>query len=107
MKILIDECLPRRLKTEMPGHEVITVPEMGWAGTKNGELLRLMTGRFDVFLTIDSNLSYQQNLEARQVSVIVLSAPNNKLETLKPLLPNVLRALETLAKGEVVRITGA
>ncbi len=56
MKMLIDECLPRKLKHELPGHEVRTVPEMGWAGKKNGELLRLMSGQFDVFVTIDRNL---------------------------------------------------
>jgi predicted nuclease of predicted toxin-antitoxin system len=56
VKILIDECLPRKLKNALPDHEVKTVPEMGWAGKKNGELLKLMIGVFDVFITVDSNL---------------------------------------------------
>ena len=59
MRILIDECLPRKLKRELPEHDAQTVAEMGWSGTKNGALLRLMNGKFDVFITIDQNLKYQ------------------------------------------------
>lgn len=63
MKILLDECLPRKLKFELSGHEAYTVPQMGWASKKNGELLALMSEQFDVFLTVDSNMQHQQNLD--------------------------------------------
>jgi predicted nuclease of predicted toxin-antitoxin system len=105
MKILIDECLPRKLKHELPEHEVRTVPEAGWAGKKNGELLKLMSGVYDVFVTVDSNMQDQQVLEAMQLSFIVLSAVNNKLETLLPLMPAVQSALGSIQPGQVVRIT--
>ena len=64
MRVLLDECLPRRLKRDLAGHEVTTVPEAGWAGTKNGELLRLAAARFDAFVTIDQGLAFQLNMAA-------------------------------------------
>lgn len=104
MNILIDESLPRKLKLELPGHNVSTVPEMGWAGKKNGELLRLMSAQFDVFITIDGNLHYQQNLSDSKTALIVLSALNNKLETLKPLMAQVLSTLQDIEPGQLVVI---
>lgn len=62
MRVLLDECLPRRLKAHLPGHQVVTVPEAGWGGKKNGELLRAADGLVDVFVTVDSNLVHQQRL---------------------------------------------
>ncbi len=62
MRVLLDECLPRRLKADLAGHEATTVPEAGWAGTKNGDLLQLAAARFDAFVTIDQGLAFQQNL---------------------------------------------
>lgn len=102
MRILIDECLPRKLKRELPGHEVLTVQEMGWSGIKNGALLGLMTGQFEVFVTIDGNLEYQQNLIKARIAVVVLKAANNKLETLLPLLSAVRDRLADLKAGEIV-----
>lgn len=104
MRILIDECLPRKLKHELPGHEVRTVPEMGWASKKNGELLRLMAGGFDAFLTIDNNLQHQQNLAQTSVAYIVLIAKNNKFATLKPLMEKVLKILENIQPGETIEV---
>lgn len=104
MKILIDECLPRKLKNAFSGHDVKTVPEAGWAGKKNGELLRLMTGVFDVFITIDSNLEHQQQLQGLPLSFVVLSAKNNKLETLLALMPAVQSTLQSIQPGQVVVI---
>jgi predicted nuclease of predicted toxin-antitoxin system len=104
MKILIDECLPRKLKHELPSHEVYTVPEIGWASKKNGELLRLMLGQFDVFITIDNNMQHQQSLAGLEVAFIVLVAQNNKLLTLKPLMPKVLKVLETIKHGELITV---
>jgi uncharacterized protein (DUF433 family) len=75
MRILLDECVPRRLRQELPGHDVRTVPEMGWSGKKNGELLQLMVGQnFEVVLTVDQSLRHQQNLQSAGVAAIVLVA---------------------------------
>lgn len=104
MRILIDECLPKKLKRELPGHDVMTVQERGWSSKKNGELLRLLQGEFDVFLTGDQNLTYQQNLSNATVAVVVLVAPNNRIESLKPLMPKVQEILKTIQPGEVVQV---
>jgi predicted nuclease of predicted toxin-antitoxin system len=104
MKILIDECLPRKLKHELPDHEVKTVPDAGWAGKKNGTLLRLMAGVFDVLITIDNNLENQQQLASQPAGFIVLRAANNKFSTLLPLMPRVREALTTLKPGQVIII---
>ncbi len=105
MKLLLDECLPRKLKGELPGHEVKTVPEMGWAGIENGELLPLIEAKFDAFITIDSNMRYQQNMSGRSFALMVLEAHDNTIETLLPLLAQVLAALSFLVAAQIVKIT--
>lgn len=105
MKILIDECLPRKLKAELTDHDVQTIPEVGWAGKKNGELLNLMSGIYDVFITVDSNMQYQQALAQAKIGFIVLSARNNKLATLIPLMSQVRSILETLETGQVIKVS--
>jgi len=76
MRILLDECVPRRLRRELPEHDVHTVAEMGWAGKKNGELLQSLAGQgFEVLLTVDQNLRHQQNLKAAGIAVVVLMQP--------------------------------
>ena len=104
MNLLLDECLPRKLKRAFPDHRVVTVPEMGWASIKNGALLRLAEAAFDVFVTADQNLQYQQNLQSTVIGIIVLIAPNTRLATLQPLMPKVLEALLTIQPGDVIRI---
>ncbi len=103
-RVLLDECLPKKLKREFPDHLVAMVQEMGWSGKKNGELMKLAHGQFDVFITGDQNLQYQQNLAYADVGVIVLVAVNNRLDTLKPLVPQVNLILPTINAGEVVEI---
>jgi hypothetical protein len=93
VRVLLDECLPRRLKGELVGHDVRTAPEMGWASKSNGELLALAAAEFDVFLTVDRNLSYQQDVSAVDIAVVVLVARSNALDALRPLVPLVLEAL--------------
>ena len=106
MRILLDECVPRRLKREFTGHDVWTVPEMGWSGRRNGELLQLMLAdRFALFITVDQNLSYQQNLRAAGIAVIVLVAVTNRLDDLLPLVPAVLVRLGSISAGEFIEIT--
>lgn len=105
MKVMLDECLPRKLKRHLPGHDVSTVPEMGWAGIKNGALLRLMEPIFEVFITIDGNMQYQQNLGSLQIGIIVLAASDNTLETLQPLASQILQALTGIQPGQVVKVS--
>ena len=75
MRVLLDESLPRQFKAQLSGHEVLTVPEVGWAGKKNGELLRLADARFDVFVTADAHLPEQQNLSGLKLGVVFLFVP--------------------------------
>ncbi len=106
MKVLLDECVPRKLRRELPEHEVLTVTERGWSGIKNGKLLALAEVEFEVFLTVDQNLKYQQNLKAFHIGVILLVARNNRLKTLLPLMPEVREALENIKAGDFIRLGG-
>ena len=105
MKILLDECIDRRLAQEITGHEVVTVPQAGWAGLKNGDLLRLAQAQFDVFVTVDRNLSFQQQLPNFTIAVIILRAPTNRLKDLRPLVPQLMQVLPLVPKGEVRRVS--
>ncbi|MEC4813352.1 MAG: DUF5615 family PIN-like protein [Scytonema sp. PMC 1069.18] len=105
MKLLLDECIDRKLAREFIGYEVKTVPQMGWAGIKNGQLLSLAQTKFDVFITVDRNLSFQQNLPHFDITVIVLQAPSNRLADLKSLAPKVLAILPTLVKGQATVVS--
>lgn len=99
MKLLLDECIDRKFAREFPGYDVKTVPQMGWSGVKNGQLLALAVAEFDVFITVDRNLSFQQNLPQFDIAVIVLQASSNRLADLKPLAPDILAILATVTKG--------
>ncbi|MBI1736159.1 MAG: DUF5615 family PIN-like protein [Candidatus Rokubacteria bacterium] len=105
MRILVDESLPRRLTQLLPGHEARTVAEMGWTGAGNGVLLRLAAADFDAFLTADRNLEHQQNLATLPIAIVVLVASTNRLEALRPLVPDVLRALETLRPRQLIYVS--
>jgi hypothetical protein len=105
MRILLDECVPRPLKRQLTAYEVSTVTEMGWAGTKNGELLkRMQQAQFTILLTTDQNLRYQQNLEQAGVAVVVMVAPSNRIPDLIPLIPQVCEVLATIAPGQVIEV---
>ena len=99
MKLLLDECIDRRLAKDLTDYDVKTVPQMGWAGVKNGALLALAEQDFDVFITVDRNLAFQQNLPKFNLAVLVLHATSNRLADLKPLAPKILSTLPTLTKG--------
>lgn len=105
MRVLLDECIDRRLAKDIEGHDVVTVPQAGWAGIKNGDLLRLAQERFDVFITADRNLSFQQHVPRFVIAVIVLEAPTNRLKDLRPLLPQLQQMLPLTPKGEVRRVS--
>ncbi len=101
MKVLLDECLPRKLKREVEANFVQTVPEAGWASQKNGALLRLAETAFDVLLTNDQNMEHQQNLKKFDLAFIVLVAPTNDIADLKPLMPAANELLKTIKAGEI------
>ena len=103
MKILLDESLPRKLRNDFPAeHEVWTVRDMGWLGKKNGELLNLMTDNsFELFVTVDRNLPYQQNLKRLSFTIFVLRAKDNTRETLRILIPKIF---ERLATGDLQNV---
>ena len=101
MKILLDECIDRRFAREIIGYDVKTVPQMGWAGVKNGKLLALAVEKFDIFVTVDRNLSFQQNIPQFDIAIVVLQAPSNSLAAIKPLAFKLLAVLEYVSKGQV------
>src|SRR4051812_18948652 len=106
MRVLLDECVPRRLRGHLPGHDVRTVPDMGWSGKKNGELLALMAAQgFEALVTVDQSLRHQQNLQATGIAVVVLVATSNRLADLVSLAPSALAALATTKPGDLVEVT--
>jgi len=105
MRLLLDESVPRKLRFALAKHDVRTVVEMGWSGRKNGELLSLAAAEFDVFVTVDKNLPYQQNESALPIAVVVLDALSNELSSLLPLVPALERKLDALAPRTFVRVS--
>lgn len=104
MKVFIDECVDWRLSRELAGHEVKTARQMGWTSIKNGELLALAANEFEVFVTVDRNLSFQQNLPAFAIAVVLLRARSNRLADLRRLIPELLAAVSTAKKGVVTYV---
>jgi predicted nuclease of predicted toxin-antitoxin system len=105
MRILLDENLNWRLRRDLPRREVESVPLLGWAGIQNGALLRKAAeSSFDVLMTMDSNMVYQQNLPVQSIAVIVLRAPSNRLAATQPLMAKVERALLNVRKGTLTVI---
>jgi hypothetical protein len=101
VKILLDECIDRRLAKELKGHSVKTVPQMGWATIKNGRLLTLAEKNFDVFLTVDRNLSFQQHVPKFNLALLVIRSPSNRLQDLLPHVPRILSALRKCKPRQV------
>ncbi len=105
MRILLDEQLPRQLAQEIPNHEVRTVQQQGWAGLGNGELQRRAAAAgFEIFVTADQNLQFQQNLRGSPLRVVVLAARSNALADLLPLIPAMLAAVTRAQPGDVERV---
>ena len=104
MRVLLDESLPRRLRQELAEHEVRTVPEVGWAGKKNGELLRLAEADYQVFVTMDRRLPFQQNLDALDLCVVILRARSNDIADLRPLAAALRSAVDDAEPGRAVTV---
>ena len=105
MKVLLDECVTRYLKSDFTGHVVLTVEEAGFKGLKNGRLLQAASGQHEVLVTVDQNLQYQQNLKNLTIAIIVLKAQRSTYPMLKPLMPQVLEVLEQIKPGEITVVS--
>jgi hypothetical protein len=105
MRVLIDECLDWRLAKGLPGHTVASVPRMGWAGVKNGRLLALAEQQFDIFITGDRNVSFQQDIPQFRIAVVVLAAATTQLKDTLPLMLPLLAKLPQLQPGTVTVLT--
>jgi predicted nuclease of predicted toxin-antitoxin system len=104
MKLLLDECVTRNLLDDFAGHEVSTVEIAGLKGLKNGALLAAASLQFDVLITVDQNIRFQQNLTSKSISIVVLKAPRSIYRMLRPLIPHALAVLESITPGEIVVI---
>ena len=106
MRVLLDENLPVDLAAELVGHDVATVSGLGWQGVKNGELLQRAQGTFDVLVTMDRNLEFQQPVSSLDLCVVLALAPSNRMVHLRPIIPALLQAIETGRSGELLRVVG-
>lgn len=104
MKVLLDECIDRRIARGLPGHDVETVRGLGWASLNDSELLRQASGKFDAFVTVDRGIPFQQNVAALDLAVVVIRARRNTRTALAPVIPELMRALERCERGTVVWI---
>lgn len=108
MRILFDECVDQRLRLLFPGHDCQTAGFAKLAGLKNGVLLAAAeSAGFEVMITTDQEIQYQQNLKLRRISILVLCAPTNRLADLEGLVADALRALDGIDIGRVIRISSA
>lgn len=106
MNILLDECVDRRLARELVGHAVTTVSRRGWSGIKNGDLLAIAEQELDVFITVDRKLAEQHHLPGFELAVILLRAPSNRLEDIRPLAPTILEQVVQAPTGALTVIGG-
>ena len=106
MRVLLDESIPIDFARELPTLIVETVAGLGWAGLQNGKLLRQAAGRFDVLLTMDKNLQFQQNLSAHAIAVVLIRARSNRIADLRPLVAPILETVSSCEPGKI-SIVGA
>ena len=105
MRILLDENLDWRLERFLPGHDVKSVPRIGWAGLKNSKLLARAQEDFDVLITMDGSMASQQNLANLHLAIVALRAPTNRLADASPLMRKVLVLLPKLKPGKVIKVS--
>ena len=106
MRLLLDECLPRRTKFLFAesGHECETVRDAGFSGKENGELIALAEKKFNVLITIDKNIRYQQNIAGRNIAILIIRAASNDLDDIRPHVPQALAALRSIKPGQIVEV---
>jgi predicted nuclease of predicted toxin-antitoxin system len=107
MRILLDECMNPRVRTAFADHQVKTVVEMGWSGITNGKLLSLAEKDFDVFVTLDQNLEYQQNTQRSRLGFLVVKVPDNKISRYEPIFADMRAAVERLQPGQIIHIAAS
>ena len=103
MRILLDECLPRQLTAELPGHTIDTVQKTGGAGLKNGKLLEKVSGKYEIFLTIDKRIEHEQKIP-KDVAVVTVRARSNRIQDLRPLVPEIRQALKEAKAGKATSV---
>src|SRR5947209_147181 len=103
MKILVDECVPRQITRFFPEHEIHTVPGIGWSGTKNGELIQRAENQFDIFITSDHNIRYQQNLKGRKIAIIELST--NERDIILSSREKIILAVQSAREKDYLEIS--
>jgi hypothetical protein len=107
VRVLLDESLPRDLGPALVGHDVTTVQRAGWAGLKNGDLLRAAReAGFAALVTADRNMEHQQNVARSGLALVVLRARSTRLPDLLPLVPRLLEVLPGVRPGEVTHVAG-
>jgi hypothetical protein len=107
MKVLLDECIPRKFKRSLPGHEYRTVLEAGFAVKTNGELPSIAEQHgFEVLLTMDKGLEYEQNLAGRRIAVVIVLAKSNRFADLLPHAHACVEQISSIRLGQIVRIGG-
>jgi len=104
MRVLLDECLPERLRDELPGHQVHTAREAGLAGKKNGLLMELASAQFDILVTVDRGIPSQQNMTNSSLGVVLIHARSNSFPALAELLPQLRHAVAAVTPGQVLRV---
>jgi hypothetical protein len=104
VRVLLDEQMPTGLVAELTGHEVRTVGQLGWKGLENGQLLARAAGQFDVLISMDKNLPIEQDITQYRVGVVLLRAFSNRIESIRPLVPAIQRALAAVRPGEIQRV---
>jgi predicted nuclease of predicted toxin-antitoxin system len=104
MRILLDESMPQQFAASLPGQNVQTVAQCGWAGTKNGKLLALAANSFDVLVTADRNIKYQQNLKTLPIPVVILATPDNLLASFQSLAPQLLARLPQIPPRSLIEL---
>jgi hypothetical protein len=102
MKILLDECVPWPIHRELPGYECTTPQRQGWAGTTNGDLIDLAEAEFDLFITADQNIRYQQNLQGRRLPILVVST--NDLRRLREFASAIVEAVNQISPGDYIEL---
>ncbi len=107
MRLLLDECVPRPLKRDLVGCNASHVTDAGWSGKRNGALIKLMVeAAYDALLTVDRNIEFQQNVLASGIGIVVVRTKANRLKELRPLVPQILDALASVQKGQLVTVDG-
>jgi hypothetical protein len=108
MRVLLDECVPKQLGRHLPGHKTRTAAQMAWSGLKNGRLINAMVGDgFEVMLTVDRGIPFQQNIKSLPIGIIVMAAPSNDIDDLTLLVPEMMTALASILPGQIVIVVNA